>query len=227
MTRSGGTPPGPSAVCRPDAGLVPVVAFDLDQTLLDTRPAIQQVLGAAANALHVPLDIGAVIGNLGPPLQILLEGQLDPAKARRVVLEYRRRYSTEGPRHTRILEGAEEALNAVRRHGGRVLVITGQSSISARAHLTWAGIDVDAVVGGVWGAAKASHLVRHRAWMYVGDHPDDVLAARAAKLISVAVPTGRHSADCLRHADVVLASLASFDAWLTRAIRKGDVGCRS
>ncbi len=77
---------------------------------------------------------------------------------------------------------------AVRRHGGTVVVVTG----------------------------KAEALLEHGATVYVGDHVGDVAGARAAGVLSVGVPTGPVGADELRAAgaDVVLADLAEFPAWL-------------
>jgi uncharacterized protein len=74
---------------------------------------------------------------------------------------------------------------------------------------------VDTVVGGLFGVEKGAALRQAGAGVYVGDHPGDVAAARAAGAVAVAVPTGPHDADALTAAgaDVVLTDLAAFSAW--------------
>jgi phosphoglycolate phosphatase len=54
------------------------------------------------------------------------------------------------------------------------------------------------------------------AGIFVGDHPGDVAAARAAGAVAVAVATGPFPAQGLAEADVVLADLTAFPAWLAR-----------
>jgi len=63
--------------------------------------------------------------------------------------------------------------------------------------------------------AKAEALVEYGAAVYVGDHVGDVLGARAAGALSVAVATGPYSPAELRAAgaDVVLGDLTEFPAW--------------
>lgn len=192
---------------------VRVVGFDLDLTLFDTGPAIAAMLRATSLALGADVDVGRVTASLGPPLEDLLAEQLPRAAAERFAARYRAEYAAHGPRHARLLPGAREALAAVRRGGGRVIVVTGQSERTARAHLAHERLEVAAVVGGVWGPGKAEALRAHGAGTYVGDHPADVAAARAAGARAVAVTTGRHPADELAGADPVLDSLLPFPAW--------------
>jgi len=113
------------------------------------------------------------------------------------------------------LPGAAEALAAVRRAGGRSLVVTAKGADLARACLAAAGLEVDDVVGGVWGQQKTPALVAAEALAYVGDHPDDVLAARAAGCTSVGVGTGGQApVGC----DVLLPGLTGFPDWLGREL---------
>lgn len=69
-----------------------------------------------------------------------------------------------------------------------------------------------------YGSAKGQTLRAHRAYVYVGDHPADVIAAREGGAIAVMVPTGGHSSRELADAgaDVMLRSLEDFPAWLQR-----------
>jgi uncharacterized protein len=115
-----------------------------------------------------------------------------------------------------VFAGARAAIDAVHRHGGRVVVVTGKYAPNARLHLDHLGLEVDELVGWLWGPAKAEALLEHGATIYVGDHLGDIEGARAANALSVAVATGPISADDLRAAgaDIVLDDLNDFPAWL-------------
>ena len=56
------------------------------------------------------------------------------------------------------------------------MVVTGKHGPNARLHTEHLGLDVDAVVGGLWGDLKGGALVEHGASVYVGDHVLDVAA---------------------------------------------------
>ena len=45
-----------------------VVGFDLDMTLIDTRPGIAAVWDALSAETGVPVDSAAAVSRLGPPL---------------------------------------------------------------------------------------------------------------------------------------------------------------
>jgi len=106
-----------------------------------------------------------------------------------------------------------QALDAVRRHRGRAVVVTAKSSRHVVDHL---GLDVDGVHGAVWREGKAEALRQESATIYVGDHVHDVESPRAAGAVAVAVATGPFSTADLAaaNADAVLDSLAEFPAWL-------------
>ena len=114
------------------------------------------------------------------------------------------------------LDGAVESIAAVRRHGGRVVVVTGKYEPNARRHVEHLALDVDHVTGLVVGAGKAEALLREGASLLVGDHVHDVEGARAAGITSVSVLTGGCTEEELVEAgtDVVLADLTAFPAWL-------------
>jgi phosphoglycolate phosphatase len=113
------------------------------------------------------------------------------------------------------MAGAREAVAAVRRGGGRVIVVTGKNPRDARRTVDFLGLEVDEVVGSLFGAAKGTALVEFGAAAYVGDHVADIEAARAGGATSVGVATGTSSAAELHEygADVVLADLTEFGAW--------------
>jgi phosphoglycolate phosphatase-like HAD superfamily hydrolase len=76
------------------------------------------------------------------------------------------------------------------------------------------------VVGWRHGPQKGETLLDYGAVVYVGDTPPDMEAARVADALAVAVPTGPWTGDQLaaHGADVVLASLLEFPAWLAAAL---------
>jgi pyridinium-3,5-biscarboxylic acid mononucleotide sulfurtransferase len=193
-----------------------VVGFDLDMTLIDTRPGIAAVWDALSAETGVPIDSAAAVSRLGPPLDDELavwfaEGDRAAAGDR-----FRALYPSLAVTTVPVLAGAREAMAAVRRHGGTVVVVTGKYEPNARLHVEHLGLDVDHVVGWLWGPLKAEALRAHGATVYVGDHVGDVEGARAADALSVGVPTGPVSAEELwaAGADVVLDDLTAFPDWL-------------
>ena len=117
---------------------------------------------------------------------------------------------------TPLLAGAAEAVAEVRRHRGRVVVVTGKYAPNARLHVDHLGIDLDHLEGEVWGVGKADVLLREGVSVYVGDHVHDVEGALAAGATSVSVLTGGCTREELEAAGthVVLDDLRDFPAWL-------------
>ena len=192
------------------------VGFDLDLTLVDTRAGVVATLDALAAETGVPLDAAGLADRLGPPLETLLAPHFPPERLGEVADRFRALYPDHAIAPAHSMPGAHEALAAVRRAGGRTLVVTGKHLPNAALHVEALGLDVDELVGGVWGVQKGAALRAHGASVYVGDHVHDVEGAREAGALSVSVPTGGCDADELRAAgtDVVLADLTGFPGWL-------------
>ena len=185
-------------------------------TLVDTRPGIAAVWDALAVETGVAIDSAAAVSRLGPPLDDELARWFPADRVPAMADRFRAIYPGLAVEPTEALPGARAAVDAVRRHGGRVVVVTAKYEPNARLHLDHLGIDADIVVGWKYGPAKGEALREHGATVYVGDHLADIEGARAAGAVSVAVPTGPITADELRAggADVVLTDLAAFPAWL-------------
>ena len=199
-----------------------VVGFDLDMTLIDSRPGIGAVWRALAAETGVDVDIELVTSRLGPPLDEELALWFPTEQVLGLVDRFRELYPDLAVAPTLALPGAPEAVAAVRAAGGRTVVVTAKHTPNAELHLRHLGIEVDEVVGGHWGPAKGEALREHGASIYVGDHVSDVAGARAAGAIAVAVATGPIDAETLAAAgaDVVLPDLASFPGWLTAHLRR-------
>ncbi|WSJ87290.1 haloacid dehalogenase-like hydrolase [Streptomyces sp. NBC_01304] len=194
----------------------PTVGFDLDMTLIDSRPGIKAAYLELAAETGVPIDADLAVTRLGPPLETELAYWFPEERIPEMVERYREIYPGFAITPTPAMPGAREAVAAVRAQGGRAIVVTAKHEPSAKLHLAHLGIEADAVIGWLWAEAKAEALSEYGASVYVGDHVGDVRGARTADALSVAVPTGPCSADELRTAgaDVVLADLTEFPDWL-------------
>ncbi|MEN3609211.1 HAD hydrolase-like protein [Plantactinospora sp. ZYX-F-223] len=197
------------------------VGFDLDMTLIDTRPGIAAAYRALTAATGVYVDADAAVSRLGPLLRTELRNWFPAERLEEAVELYRSLYAEYAITMSRPLPGAVEALAEVRAVGLRVVVVTGKYGPLARLHLEHLGMQVDELVGELFAAEKAAALTTHGAELYVGDHVADMLAARTAGIPGLGVTTGSHDGDELRAAgaDLVLADLTGFPQALRRLMR--------
>jgi phosphoglycolate phosphatase len=202
------------------------VGFDLDLTLVDSRPGIAAVYREVGARTGVAIDADAAVLRLGPPLEVELELWYPPDQVPHMVSLFRRIYPDYAVTSSPALPGAEEAVAAVRALDGRVVVITGKYEPNARLHLAHLGLAADAVVGWAWAAGKVVAMREHGVGVYLGDHPADMAAAVEAGAVGIGVISGQHSAAELRQAgaDTVLSSLRDFPEWLNAAYGGISVG---
>jgi phosphoglycolate phosphatase len=191
------------------------VGFDLDMTLIDSRPAIMAAFAELARETGTAIDLAAVDTRLGIKLEDEVAFWFPPGQQAAAVACYRRYYVRLAPRLTTILPGAHEAVAAVRAAGERVVIITAKHPVSVAPSLRAVGLAADEVFTHVHGAEKAAVLRSLDAAAYVGDSPPDMAAAVQAGAQAVGVTTGSFSRGELARAgaDVVLDSLAGFPAW--------------
>ena len=201
------------------------VGFDLDMTLVDSRPGIRASMAALTQETGVPIDVEVVIERLGPKLEWEL-AQWFPAEQ---VAHACKRYRAHYWEHcvgggTILLPGAHAAVDAVRARDGRVVVVTAKSESLAHRCLKEVGLKVDVVVGHVYGHEKRDALIAHDAAIYVGDTVTDVQSALDASATAVGVTTGPDDATVLlaAGADVVLDSLEQFPDWLATVPQGGN-----
>jgi len=192
-----------------------VVGFDLDMTLIDSRPGIAATLRALSDETGVAIDTDLVVNRLGPKLEDEMAEWFPADRILEVSDRFRDLYADLGVPGTLLLPGAAEAVAAVRDAGGHTLVVTAKYEPNAYRCLAHVGLEVDVVIGWRHGPGKADALLEHGAAIYVGDTPPDMHGARAAGALAVAVTTGPHDDATLRDAgaEVVLASLSQFPAW--------------
>jgi phosphoglycolate phosphatase len=194
-----------------------VVGFDLDMTLVDSRPGIQATIDALARksgeaALADPSLLDALLRR---NLDLEFADRFPTARGHELAERFRDLYVTIGVPGTDPLPGAAEALALVHAAGARSVVVTAKYEPNAHRCLRHVGLAVDEVFGFRYGPGKAETLRECGAYAYVGDTPRDMESARAADALAVAVATGPHDVAELRAAgaDVVLSSLVEFPAW--------------
>ncbi len=204
------------------------VGFDLDMTLIDSRPAIMAAWQAVAAETGVRIDLAEVDARMGIKLEAEVAFWFPETAHASAAAAYRRHYVRLAPALTTLLPGAGEALAAVRRAGERAVVITAKHAVSVQPSLAAAGLAPDEVFTHVHGPEKAAVLAVLAAAAYVGDTPADMAAARDGGAAAVGVTTGSFSAAELRAAgaDVVLGSLQDFPSWYEgfRADRRQERG---
>ena len=185
-------------------------------TLIDTVPGFAATLRALGAELGVDFPLAQMTAKLGPPLDHLLVEHLPQAEVAAAGDRFRALYPDHAITSVEAFAGAHDALAAVRRHGGRVILVTGKFAANAQLHVDHLGLDVDHLEGWVWGTGKADVLRKEGATVYVGDHVHDVEGALAAGAISVSVLTGGCTREELVEAGthVVLDDLTQFPAWL-------------
>lgn len=196
--------------------MTPAVGFDLDMTLIDSRPGIRAAYHALTARTGVFVDADLAVSRLGPPLRTEL-GQWFPAEAiEEAVTTYRALYPDYAITPTLPTPGAVEALAAVREHGFRVVVVTSKIGRLAELHLAHLGMAADELAGDLFAEGKAAALTEHGVRWYVGDHVADMVAARRAGVPGVGVATGPCSEEQLREAGAahVLSDLTAFPALL-------------
>lgn len=217
-----------------------LVLWDIDHTLVDfAELGAAWYATAFATATGAELRVDPVFGGrteLATTTELLAANGIDPAEEtiqalfRALVAESERsadRFAAEA----RALPGAAEALAAFAGHGGIVqTLVTGNLPEISRHKLEAFGLDehLDLEIGGYGtlsvfrpdlvphavAQAGAKHATAFEAVVVIGDTPNDVQAALHHGAVSVAVATGRFSAETLRDAGAhtVLPDLADFDA---------------
>lgn len=197
------------------------VGFDLDMTLIDSRPAILASFGQVARETGIAIDLAAVDRRLGIKLEDELAFWFPPGEIAPAAEIYRRHYVQLAGTMTTALPGAHEALAAVRAAGERVVIITAKHPISVAPSLRAVGLAADELFTLVHGPEKAVVLRRLHAVVYVGDTPPDMAAAVQAGARAVGVATGSFTGADLTGAgaEVVLDSLDAFPAWYQAAVR--------
>lgn len=199
------------------------VGFDLDMTLIDSRPGIAAAFRALTARTGVFVDADLAVTRLGPPLRAELAEWFPAADVEQAVITYRSLYPEYAIGPSVPMPGAVEALAAVRELGYRVVVVTSKLGRLAELHLAHLGMPADELAGDLFAEGKAAALAEHGVRLYVGDHVGDMVAARTAGVPGIGVATGPCDPAELRAAGAsdVLGDLTAFPA-LLREITVGS-----
>jgi phosphoglycolate phosphatase len=174
---------------------VPAVGFDLDMTLIDSRPGIAAAFRALTARTGVHVDADLAVSRLGPPLRTELREWFPAEQVEQAVTTYRALYGDFAVTPTVPLPGAVEALAATRAAGYRVVVVTAKLGRLAQLHLDHLGMVADELAGDLFAEGKAAALIEHGVALYVGDHVADMVAARTAGVPGIGVLTGPCTAE--------------------------------
>jgi phosphoglycolate phosphatase len=194
------------------------VGFDLDLTLVDSHERIISAYIRALGDLGVQVSSEQLAPHLGMPLANTAAAVGAAVDADALVLLYRHYYDEPEAPKTLPMNGASGALRAVHAAGGRTVVVSAKFTPAVHQALAEAELTglVDVVYGELFASDKASALVAEGASVYVGDHPGDMVAARAAGAYAVGVTTGANDKAALlaAGADLTVSDLDTFVAWL-------------
>jgi phosphoglycolate phosphatase len=190
-----------------------ITGFDLDMTLIDSRPGIKAVYEQIVAESGAAIDTDVVVSRLGPPVEWELAKWMPQADVDHWADRYRELYPSIALDLVEPLPGALQAVEAARSRG-RTIVVTAKHGPNAVLHLDRLGLVVDEVFGRAWREGKGDVLRAEGATLYVGDHVHDMEAARSAAAHGVGVTTGPCNADELQAAGAitVLSTLDDFAA---------------
>ena len=187
-------------------GAMPAIAFDLDLTLIDTRPGMHLALTALARETGREIDADGAIARLGIPMAEELAHWFPLEEIPEAVTRTRALFMERGIPFCTVFPEASTTLAALRDLGMTTHVVTSRHKDVADALLTTTGL-IDQITGGVdsmmFGPQKVPALRRISPAAYVGDHPADMAAAEAAATTPIGVTTGNHDRGALREAGAV------------------------
>lgn len=179
------------------------VIFDLDGTLLSTLPLIihcfNEVYNRYLNKTFTPEEI---IATFGPTARNLIRSQgsnLPEDQIQRAVDDYYECYRKNSSSKILVFPGILELLEKLHKSGRRLAVVTGVERVLMEYTLKEFGLnrEFEVMVGGddVHNAkpdpegvklALAKLKVSPRGSIFVGDSPADILAGKAAKVLTAA-----------------------------------------
>jgi phosphoglycolate phosphatase len=181
------------------------IGFDLDMTLVDSRPVSERGLIRMDIEHGIDLDLDELMARYGLPISQWLPSHVDSTLFRRLQAEELSR--------ARPMPGAKAAIDAARRVGARAIVVTAAPLAIADGMLEAAGLSIDQLHADAWAGGKAWPLRQEECVVFVGDHADDMLAARQAGALPIGVNTGTTPPI---GAELILEDLRDFPGWLQR-----------
>lgn len=206
--------------------------FDLDGTLTDSSPGIIRCINFALTELgQAALPDAQLRGMIGRPLALIFERLLDTpddATVDRAIDAFRVRFNDVGIFENSVFPGIAEALTHLRQSGHRLQVVTAKPLVNARRVVEHFGLLplFDAVHGPALDhrACDKAELVADalrtagddRTAVMIGDHADDIRAARRHGLRAAAVAWGYGTPDEIASAqpDYIAATTTDLVRWI-------------
>lgn len=162
------------------------IGFDLDMTLVDSSEAIVQTTLSVLRGFQVTIDQEEVFESVGLPIKESFKQWVGPEYLT-AYQKYVTEYQSTGYQLSIPLPGALPLLKRLTEDGVRVVVITAKNSKSAEIQLKHLDIPFDLIVGEVFRDGKTQAMMATQCIEYVGDHFEDFLAAKAAKIPFIGV----------------------------------------
>lgn len=211
------------------------IIFDLDGTLVDSRPGIEASCAAALAEEAPDIVMPSIVDSLGKPLNGLIAAiGADLGSQRRAAVEaaFTRHYDQEGWRLSLLYEGVGQTLSVLRKAGVRQFVATNKRREPAMRILLTAGLEpfVEAVYAmdsalppfadksAMAAACVETHGLTPSATLVVGDSDDDWAMATAHGLSFAAAAWGYGDA-ATRVAEADAASVDYFSVAAHRPMR--------
>ena len=193
-----------------------VVGFDLDMTLVDSAEGIADALVHVCKLHGVEIEKSEALATIGLPLDRVFPLWLPEYTYEQLLDEYRAHYGEFGIPKSTLLPGARESIEAVEALDGKTVVVSAKKKDFVDRVLDVVNLEIDVTYGYLFAEHKGEALQHENAQIYVGDHPGDIQAARAAGALSIVVTTGPSSEAELRehNPDVLFETLQDFPDWL-------------
>jgi len=170
--------------------------FDLDGTLVDSRPAIEKAAQQALSAVVPAYQGRCITAAIGPPIRTMFQqvaGELDSTTLDRLVAAFRNAYDRETCLETPAYAGVPEMLAKISAQGATSYVLTNKPRVPTFRILAHLDIDhhlreiltPDSPTTPFASKAEALRSLMHRHKLgasdvlMVGDSGDDALAASA------------------------------------------------
>ena len=171
--------------------LVPkCVAFDFDLTLVNSSEAIKKTIVQVLENYNIQPTIQELNNCLHLPLNKIFNGwnhKIDIELAEDMYLEKYFDLCIEG---AFLLPGAKVLLENLTRRQVEIVIVSAKKEKNLQKMLKFFGLDQYDSYGDVFLETKAEVLRKKECKFYVGDHPNDVLAARLANCKSIITLTG-------------------------------------
>ncbi len=183
------------------------ILFDLDGTLIDSRPAIIDTFAAILHKHSIEPRVPWPALRIGPPLAVTLRelaGDVEPALLDALIADFKADYDSSGYRASRVFDGIPELLATLHADGRACYLATNKRLHPTRLILDYLGwqryfIEVYALdrqspplpdKAAMLRRLLADQQLAAPTSLYVGDTPEDQQAASAAGLAFIGVEWG-------------------------------------